>query len=310
MSLASDLYNSRSEIDFRPIWRRSLPLSFALIVVGLAIILVRPLNQSIEFEGGALYSVPVESSVTVGEVRDLLAIPEARIQRIENADGTIDIRVQIPTELAPIFDDVGTELATIARTGEQISRDTVGPTWGDQITNAAIRALVAFFVVVAIYLAVRLEPKMALGAIVAVVHDLVITVAIYALFGFEVSPATIIALLTILGYSLYDTVVVFDKVLENGAEASGKRTDYPELVNHSMNQVLMRSVNTTITTILPVASMLIIGALVLGGDSLRGFAIALIIGLFLGAYSSIFLAAPFLVSIKERFPDAAPAERS
>jgi preprotein translocase subunit SecF len=168
---------------------------------------------------------------------------------------------------------------------------------------------VAFFVVVAIYLAIRLEPKMAFGAVVAVVHDLILTVAIYALFGFEVSPATIIALLTILGYSLYDTVVVFDKVLENDAEAGAKRTDYPGLVNRSMNQVLMRSINTTITTILPVASMLIIGAFLLGGDSLRGFAIALMIGLFLGAYSSIFLAAPLLVWIKERFPEPAP-ERS
>ena len=166
--------------------------------------------------------------------------------------------------------------------------------------------MLAFFVVVAIYLAVRLEPKMAFGALVAVVHDLIVTVAIYALFGFEVSPATVIALLTILGYSLYDTVVVYDKVLENWREVTGKKPDYTELVNRSMNQVIMRSINTTITTILPVASMLLIGAFVLGGDSLRSFAIALLIGLFLGAYSSVFLAAPLLALVKERYPDPLP----
>ncbi len=306
MTLANDLYNSRSNIDFRPIWKKSLPLSLGLIVLGLLIVAVRPLDQSIEFEGGALFDVPVESSTEVGDLRDAIGVAEARIQRVENADGSVHMRVQIPTELASQFDEIGTSLEELVLPGETISRDQVGPTWGNQITNSAIRALLAFFVVVAIYLAVRLEPKMAFGALVAVVHDLVVTVAIYALFGFEVSPATVIALLTILGYSLYDTVVVYDKVLENWREVTGKKPNYTDLVNRSMNQVIMRSINTTITTMLPVASMLLIGAFVLGGDSLRSFAIALLIGLFLGAYSSIFVAAPLLAWVKERYPDPLP----
>jgi preprotein translocase subunit SecF len=306
MTLSSDLYNSRSTIDFRPIWKRSLPVSLSLMVVGAVIIAIFGVNRSIEFEGGALFSVPVEDSMTVGEIRDLVEVPQARIQRVENSDGSVAMRVQIPTELATEFERVGQSLNSVLTPGESISRDTVGPTWGDQITNSAIRALVLFFIVVAIYLAIRLEPKMALGAVVAVIHDLVITVTLYSVLRIEVSPATVIALLTILGYSLYDTVVVYDKVLENWVEPSNRRKNYSDLMNESMNQVIMRSINTTITTVLPVASMLIIGAFVLGGDSLRGFAIALLIGLILGAYSSIFVAAPLLALIKERYPDPLP----
>ncbi|NNE97200.1 MAG: protein translocase subunit SecF [Acidimicrobiales bacterium] len=306
MTLTSDLYNSRSKIDFAPIWKRSLPISLGLVVLGVIITSVFGVNRSIEFEGGALFSVPVEQSVTVGEVRDVVGVPQARIQRIENADGSSAMRVQIPTELASEFDRVGADLNAVLIPGEQISRDTVGPTWGSQITQSAVRALVLFFIVVAIYLAIRLEPKMALGALVAVVHDLVLTVTVYSILRIEVSPATVIALLTILGYSLYDTVVVYDKVLENWIEPANRRKKYSDLMNESMNQVIMRSVNTTITTVLPVASMLIIGAFLLGGDSLRGFAIALLIGLLLGTYSSIFVAAPLLAWIKERYPDPLP----
>ncbi len=305
MSLAADLYNSRANLDFRPIWRKTLPISLGLVVLCAVIVLVRPLNQSIEFEGGALFSVPVAESTSVADVRSLVDLPEARIQRIENADGTLLMRIQIPTERSDEYDRVGASLDEVVVAGEQISRDTVGPTWGDQITNSAVRALLLFFVVVALYLGVRLEPKMAVGALVAVVHDLAVTVGVYALFGFEVSPATVIALLTILGYSLYDTVVVYDKVLENWIEAAG-RSNYSDLVNRSMNQVIMRSINTTITTVLPVVSMLFIGAFLLGGDSLRSFAIALLIGLLLGTYSSVFLAAPLLVWVKERWPDPPP----
>ncbi|MFW2384007.1 MAG: protein translocase subunit SecF, partial [Acidimicrobiales bacterium] len=306
MTLASDLYNSRSTIDFRPAWKRSLPISLSLIVVGIAIIAIFGVNRSIEFEGGALFNVPVDDTVTVGEIRDVVGVPQARIQRIENADGSVLMRVQIPTEQSSQFQRVGDDLNTVLIPGETISRDTVGPTWGDQITNSAIRALVLFFVVVAIYLAIRLEPKMAFGALVAVVHDLVLTVTVYSVLRLEISPATVIALLTILGYSLYDTVVVYDKVLENWIEPANRRKNYGDLMNESMNQVIMRSINTTITTVLPVASMLIIGAFVLGGDSLRGFAIALLIGLILGTYSSIFVAAPLLGWIKERYPDPVP----
>lgn len=306
MTLASDLYNSRATIDFRPAWKRTLPISLSLIVIGIGIIAIFGVNRSIEFEGGALFSVPVEESVTVGEVRDLVNVPEATIQRLSNSDGTFAMRVQVPTELSDQFEEVGRNLGEILREGETISRDTVGPTWGSQITNSAIRALVLFFIVVAVYLAVRLEPKMALGALVAVVHDLVLTVMIYSIFRFEISPSTVIALLTILGYSLYDTVVVYDKVLENWIEPANRRKDYTKLVNDSMDQVIMRSINTTITTVLPVASMLIIGAFILGGDSLRGFAVALLIGLILGTYSSIFVAAPLLAWIKERWPDPLP----
>ena len=184
---------------------------------------------------------------------------------------------------------------------DKISITTVGPTWGSSITNDAIKALIIFFIVVAAYISIRFEPKMALAAFIAMIHDVLVAVGIYSIFNFQVTPDTVVAILTILGYSLYDTVVVFDRVRDNtkGIGSSGRLT-YPQLINLSMNQTLARSINTSAVAILPVLAVLLIGAQVLGATTLQSYGLALFIGLLSGAYSSIFIASPVLCMMKER----------
>lgn len=302
------IFAGRAAIDFKPKWRVALTVSGLLLVGSILLLSLRWLNLSIDFEGGGVWEVPVSEDVTVADARATLPesmASEARIQMVGGADSGPVLRVQAGTDAVGDSDVITEALAELAGTdGDAVTTSTIGPTWGEQITRQALSALAWFFLAVALYLAWRLEWRMAIGALAAVVHDLVITAGVYSLFGFEVSPATVIALLTILGYSLYDTVVVYDKVLENQRGPLGAKLDDGDLVNQSMNQVLMRSINTTITTVLPVLSMLVIGGFLLGGGSLRGFALALFIGLLLGTYSSIFVAAPVLVWLRGLNPEA------
>jgi preprotein translocase subunit SecF len=184
---------------------------------------------------------------------------------------------------------------------DKISITNVGPTWGSSITNKAIEALIIFFIVVAIYISFRFEPKMALAAFIAMIHDVLVAIGIYSIFNFQVTPDTVVAILTILGYSLYDTVVVFDRVRDNtkGIGSSGRLT-YPQLINLSMNQTLARSINTSMVAIIPVLAILLIGAGFLGAQTLQSYGLALFVGLLSGAYSSIFIASPVLCMMKER----------
>ena len=248
MNLRSDLYQSRSKIDFLPIWARSVPISAGLAALALLLLLFLGLNKSIDFEGGGIFEVPVSDGVSVADARSAISTPEARVQIVKSSDGQSSVRVQTGSDTLDDSSKLVAELAELGGVSEDaVGINTVGPTWGDQITAKAVRALVIFFIVVAVYLAWRLEWRMAIGALIAVVHDLLITAGFYSLFRLEVSPATVIALLTIMGYSLYDTVVVYDKVLENEMERGSRNKGYTALVNRSMNQVLMRSINTTIT---------------------------------------------------------------
>ena len=182
---------------------------------------------------------------------------------------------------------------------DKISITTVGPTWGSSITDKAIEALIIFFIVVAAYISFRFEPKMAAAAFIAMIHDVLVAIGIYSIFGFQVTPDTVVAILTILGYSLYDTVVVFDRVRDNtrGIGSSGRMT-YPQLINLSMNQTLARSINTSAVAIIPVLAILVIGAQILGATTLQSYGLALFVGLLSGAYSSIFIAAPVLCMMK------------
>jgi len=184
---------------------------------------------------------------------------------------------------------------------DKISITTVGPTWGSSITDKAIEALIIFFIVVAVYISIRFEPKMALAAFIAMIHDVLVAIGIYSIFNFQVTPDTVVAILTILGYSLYDTVVVFDRVRDNtkGIGSSGRLT-YPQLINLSMNQTLARSINTSMVAIIPVLAILLIGAQLLGATTLQSYGLALFVGLLSGAYSSIFIASPVLCMMKER----------
>lgn len=302
MSALGRLYRGENQIDFVRWWRIGVPLSLVLVVASLVIIPVRGLNRGIEFEGGT--SLEVQAAETsVADARDALrpvGADDATIQII--GSDTIRVRTSIddPDRVLEIrnalADEAGVEV-------NEVSVQTVGPSWGRNVTDKAIRALVWFFVVIALYITIRLEWKMAAGALVAVVHDIVVSVGAYALFQFEVTPATVVAYLTILGYSLYDTIVVYDKVHEITARVgSTGRYTYTEMMNLALNRVLMRSVNTTFTSLVPVLSMLVVGSVLLGATTLQEFAIALAIGLASGAWSSIFVAAPVVTWLKEREP--------
>ncbi|MYE65281.1 MAG: protein translocase subunit SecF [Acidimicrobiaceae bacterium] len=239
----------------------------------------------------------------MGEVRDALRATGAADAKIQTVGGDT-IRVRAGVEGPEAVDSVRNALAGLAGvTGNDVSVTTVGPSWGSETTANAQIALIVFFALIAVYIAIRLEWRMAVGALLAVAHDIVLSVGFYSLFQFEITPATVIAFLTIMGYSLYDTIVVYDKVREvvGRVSATGRYT-YTEMMNLSLNQVLMRSVNTSITSMIPVASMLIIGSFVLGAVTLQEFAIALLVGIIVGTYSSLFVAAAVVAKMKEREP--------
>jgi len=185
----------------------------------------------------------------------------------------------------------------------KMSIQVVGPTWGSQITTKALEALIIFLIVIVIYLSIAFEWKMAIAAFIALMHDIVITIGVYALTGFQVSPTSVIGLLTILGYSLYDTVVVFDKVRENTAGLlGGARSTYSEAANLALNQTLVRSINTSVIALLPVAAILFVGGGLLGAGELKDLSLVLFVGMASGTYSSIFIATPVLCDLKEREP--------
>jgi preprotein translocase subunit SecF len=301
----SDILHERTSYDFIGPTKRWFAISGTLIIIGLVALGVRGLNLGIDFKGGTAWEVKAVSGhhVSTGGARDAAkaaGLVEPSIQilggdtvRLEADKSTLEQQTNVRNKLA---DYTGAK-------AEDVSINDVGPTWGGEVSHKAIRALAFFFVAIAVYLSLRFEYKMAIAAIVAVIHDILITVGAYAVTGFSVTPATVIAFLTILGFSLYDTVVVFDKVEENvaGIGATGRET-YSGVVNRSMNQVLMRSLNTSFVAVLPVFSLLVVGAYLFGAVTLKDFSLALFIGLLTGAYSSIFVATPVLAILKEKEP--------
>lgn len=207
-------------------------------------------------------------------------------------------------EIKRVGQNVTDKLSELTGTpGSQVTVDTVGPSWGKQITQKAETALIVFLIAITIFITIRFELKMAIATVLALFHDLLIVIGLYAVFGFPVTPATVVALLTMLGFSIYDGIVVFDRINENTKLLSGKaRLTYSEMANMSLNQVLMRSINTSITSLLPILSVLVVGAFILGASTLEEFGLALFLGLLSGAYSSIFIATPILAMLKEREP--------
>ena len=299
-----DIFHERTNFDFIGRKRLWFAISGLLVAISLGTLVAAGLNLGIDFEGGTQWEVKVASGgASTGDVRDALAGTEAADSKVLIL-GNDGVRLQAPELSAAAQDRITTALADYAGVAEDaVSISTVGPTWGDQVSRKALTALIFFFVLIAAYLTFRFEWRMAVGAIIAVLHDILITVGVYAVTRFEVTPGTVVAFLTILGFSLYDTVVVFDKIHENTPSLGSERGDtYSRMVNRSMNQVLMRSLNTTFVALLPVASLLVVGSGILGAVTLRDFALALFVGLFVGAYSSIFVATPILAILKEREP--------
>jgi preprotein translocase subunit SecF len=293
------------DIDFRKVWRVGTSLSLCILLISIWGIVGRGLDLGLDFEGGTSWDVP-GASLSVDDARDALAdVGEegAKIQSVGRGDSRV-LRVQSKIDDVDRQDEVSEALADAAGVdATDISVSSVGPSWGDQITEKAERALVWFFIAITLYIAWRLEWKMAIGALASVAHDLIISVGFYAVFDIEITPATVIAFLTILGYSLYDTIVVFDRMQDNAERLTGSgKVTYTGIVNLSLNQVLMRSVNATICSLLPVVGMLIVGSYMMGAASLEEFALALTVGITIGAFSSILIASPVVAWIKEREP--------
>lgn len=296
----------RGETTFNFVGRRKIGFGFSLtlIVITLLSLYSRGLNLGIDFKGGVAWEVPA-TSLTIDQARAVLdengiSTTDAKIQALSGADG-VRIRVQVADQTPEVRVKVQDSLAQAANVATQdVSVAAVSSSWGRTITEKALRALVVFLLFVSLFIAWRFEWKMALAAIIAMVHDVLISVGIYSITGFSVTPATVIAFLTILGFSLYDTIVVFDKVHENTNRFSSSRVSYGDITNISMNQVLMRSINTSIAAVLPVLSLLVLGSWILGVVALEDFALALLVGLLLGAYSSIYIATPLLAVFKQR----------
>lgn len=318
MSGWSRLRRGETTIDFVGNWKRWLTISAVLLVLSLAGLGIRELNLGIEFVGGLGMQSPNPAGASVDEIRDALSevgVEEVTIQLVD--DGAA-VRVTTPSLDQQKENAAVDALAAVTGADRtEISIEAVGPSFGELVARRALLALGVFLGAVVIYISWRLEFKMAVAGLVALVHDLIITVGVYAITGFPVTPATVVAVLMILGYSLYDTVVVFDKVEELIAiEEEQKRPSKPigQIINEAMNSVLARSLATSLTSLLPVGSILFVGSFVLGAPTLRDFALALFVGIAAGTYSSIFVAAPLLARWKEKEPEwqerAARAARS
>ena len=317
------LFRGETSFDFAGRWRRWFAISGVVIIVGLISLGTRGLNFSIDFKGGTVWQVPTNASVAQARAAVANAAPGMGQATILTLTDTLTNKRSIKVEAGGALTSNASAVAAVTHamgnlarmddpkfSDNDVTESDIGPSWGSQITDKAIEAVIIFLVVVSIYIWLRFEGKMALAALAALLHDILITVGIYSLSGFQVSPDTVIAFLTILGYSLYDTIVVFDRVQENTRGlASTNRMTYSDTVNVSMNQVLARSLNTSLVAILPILSILVIGAWVLGATALEDFGLALFVGLTTGAYSSIFIASPLLAIMKEREPRYAEIRR-
>ena len=293
-------YRGHTIPRFRFMARRNIWFTFSgtLIVLSLLGLLVRGLNFSIDFKGGAQITYAAVTPITAQQVSQIMASngrPDAEVQLLNGGQ-----QVQIRTSSLAAGGESQTLTDALAKQAgiqsDGINVKDVGPTWGSEISKKAVRGLIIVLLAIALYITMRFEWKMAVGAMIALVHDVLITAGVYALVGREVTPETVIAILTILGFSLYDTVVIYDKIRENTeSPALVSRLGYDGVVDRSLNQTIMRSVNTSLVVLLPVASLLLFG-----GQTLKDFAFAMFIGVAIGAYSSIFIAAPILAIVKGR----------
>ncbi|GAB4065489.1 protein translocase subunit SecF [Angustibacter speluncae] len=302
----NDLYTGKRSIDFVERWKMWLGIAGTLVLLSVLVLALKGINPGIEFRGGSEFRIDnvqtLDQSIATDVVTEEIGATEApRVSAI----GSSSIRVQTERLDKDQTDALGDRLAeAYGVSPSDVTSAFVGASWGADITRKALTGLVIFLVVVTIVMTIYFRAwQLAVASLVALFHDLVLTAGIYALVGFEVTPATVIAFLTILGYSLYDTVVVFDKVRENTAHVmSSTRRTYGEAVNLAVNQTLVRSINTTVVAVLPVLAILLIGAVLLGAGTLLDISLALLVGMITGAYSSIFIAPAVLVLLRRREP--------
>ncbi len=299
----------RGEVSFDFVGRQKLwyTISGLILLLSLVGLFGRGLNFTVDFKGGSVIQFPATSASSISQVQHAVAGTgdgEGAIVQHVGSGSSASWQVQTgKLDYAQGQQVQSTLSKELGIPQSQISVNFVGASWGSQISQKALQALIAFLIVIVIYLSIAFEWRMAVAALIALVHDIVITVGVYALAGFPVAPATVIGLLTILGYSLYDTVVVFDKVRENTAGLLGSaRSTYSQAANLALNQTLVRSINTSVIALLPVAAILFIGGGLLGAGELNDLALVLFIGMLSGTYSSICIATPVLADLKERDP--------
>jgi preprotein translocase subunit SecF len=299
----------RGEISFDFVGRQKLwyMISGLILLLSLVGLFTRGLNFSVDFKGGSVITLPASSATSLSQVQNAVGATGdgkgAIVQKV-GSGGSATWQVETGKLNYAQGNTVQADLAKqLGVPQSEVSVNFVGASWGSQISQKALQALIAFLIVIVIYLSIAFEWRMAVAALIALVHDIVITVGVYALAGFEVAPASVIGLLTILGYSLYDTVVVFDKVRENTAGLLGSaRSTYSQAANLALNQTLVRSINTSVIALLPVAAILFIGGGLLGAGELNDLALVLFVGMLSGTYSSICIATPVLADLKERDP--------
>jgi len=305
-NIGGRLYRGEVSIEFVGRKRLWYAISGLILVISIAALLVRGLDYSVDFKGGSVFQfkAPASSSAQISQiVEGAGGGNDAIVQKVgvgSSASWQVQTGKLLFNEQTKIQDALASDFHLPVNA---VSTTFVGPSWGGQISDKALEALVAFLIAIVIYLSIAFEWKMASAALIALAHDIVITIGVYALTGFQVSPATVIGLLTILGYSLYDTVVVFDKVRENTSGLLGTgRSTYSQAANLALNQTLVRSINTSLIALLPVASILAVGITLLGAGELKDLALVLFVGMLSGTYSSIFIATPALADMKEREP--------
>ena len=315
--LGNELYSGRRSVDF--VGRKWLwyAISGLILVVAVLALSFKGLNMGVEFVGGAEYKVSLPAAkVTQTEADDLrAAVAATGIAAADQPTVTTTGQTAILVQTKPVTPGESSQIAQtiLDKTGAtqaDLQQQEIGPSWGKEIAKRSAIGLAVFLVLVVLFIwAYFREWKMSVAAIVALAHDILITIGVYALSGFDVTPATVTGLLTILGFSLYDTVVVFDKVRENTRNLREARTTYAEAANLAVNQTLVRSINTSIVALIPVGAILYVGAVQLGASSLKDLALALFVGMAAGAYSSIFIATPLLVQLKANETLVQQAER-
>lgn len=301
--LGGRLYTGETSVNIVGNAKRWYIVSALFTLLSIGALAVQGLHLGIEFKGGSAYTFPT-TTATVEQARAAVESTGIGGELIIQKIGTDKIRVQTGSLTTAQSDSV--EAAITSNFGvvaADIDTQLIGPSWGKEITKKALYGLLAFIIVILLFLAMTFEPKMAIAALVAVLHDVFITVGIYALIGFDVTPATVIGFLTILGYSLYDTVVIFDKVRENTRSiTSTSKQTFTQATNLAVNQTIVRSINTTVIALLPVAAILFIGGGLLGAGTLKDISLALFIGMLVGSYSSVFIAPAVLAQLREKEP--------
>lgn len=297
----NDLYTGKKSYDIVGKRKSYFTVAIICVVLSLAVLGIKKVNLGIEFHGGSQFTVTnahsTDQQLAIDTVTAVLPDEQPRVSNV----GTNALRIQTNAldeeQVIAVRDAL---MKTYEVTEDDVASANVGPSWGKDVSGKALQGLVVFIILVMIVMALYFRAwRMAAAAIIALFHDLILTIGVYALIGWEVTPATVIGLLTILGYSIYDTVVVFDKVKENTHEITEQHLfTYAERANLAVNQTLVRSINTSVVALLPVGSILFIGTFILGAGTLRDIALSLFVGMAVGAYSSIFLATPLEVALR------------